>query len=122
MKFLKLFSKKDKQEEVNDEPLMMSAITYSIDESGEMFIDVTISEFDEENIKHLANLLVTIASPKCHLSTMEMLKNNFDDAEQKEYFDKLVNIVVSQQLLNASQELLSRKESEEPCIKPSEML
>lgn len=122
MKFLKLFSKKDKQEEVNEEPLMMSAITYSIDESGEMFIDVTISEFDEENIKHLANLLVTIASPKCHLSTMEMLKNNFDDAEQKEYFDKLVNIVVSQQLLNASQELLSRKESEEPCIKPSEML
>ena len=122
MKFLKLFSKKDKQEEVNEEPLMMSAITYSIDESGEMFIDVTISEFDEENIKHLANLLVTIASPKCHLSTMEMLKNNFDDAEEKEYFDKLVNIVVSQQLLNASQELLSRKESEEPCIKPSEML
>lgn len=122
MKFLKLFSKKEKQEEVNEEPSLLSAITYSIDESGEMFIDVTISEFDEENIKHLANLLVTIASPKCHLTTMEMLKNNFDEAKEKEYFDKLVNIVVSQQLLSASKELLSRKESEEPCIKPSEML
>ena len=109
MKFLKLFSKKETRRSQR-RTFAASAITYSIDESGEMFIDVTISEFDEENIKHLANLfLVTIASPKCHLTTMEMLKNNFDEAKEKEYFDKLVNIVVSQQLLSASKELLSRK-------------
>ena len=126
MKFLKLFSKnKEEPEKPKVEPEeapVQSAITYSIDETGEIFIDVTLGDFNDENIKLLANLLVNVASAKAHLSTMEMLKENFDAEREEEAFGKLVNIVVSQQLLSASEELLARKEPEEPCIKPSDMI
>ena len=123
MKFLKLFSKDKEEPKVEpEETPVQSSVTYSIDETGEIFIDVTLGDFDDENIKLLANLLVSVASAKAHLSTMEMLKENFDAEGEEEAFGKLVNIVVSQQLLAASEELLARKEPEEPCIKPSDMI
>ena len=123
MKFLKIFSKKEPEKEPETEDLVGSAVTYSIDETGEIFIDVTVSGFDDENIRTLANLLVAVAGTRCHISTMEMLKDNFVSEGEEEQLNKLVNIVVAQQLLNASEELLdNRKAAEEPCIKPSDML
>jgi len=125
MKLLKLFSffRKKKKEEPVEDSEFQSSVTYSIDHKGEMFIDVTLSSFEDKVIENFAELICTISSMKCHLTTLQMIKDNFQNEDQLQQLDKFVTLVLANQAtVNKYEQNLTRKDMEEPCIKPSDML
>lgn len=128
MKFLKLFSKKEPEpeleEELEEDNDILSSVTYSVDQDGEMYIDITIDSFDDHAITRFAELLVTISTMKCHLTTMEMIKVNFTEEGQTEQLKNLLALVVANHATVLGKELsdFGGTETEEPCIKPSDML
>jgi hypothetical protein len=66
MRFLNLFNKKNKEPEKtaqNDIPVI-AAVTYSIDNTGEMFIDVNMEDFDDNSIEALAVVLSMVSTIK----------------------------------------------------------
>lgn len=131
MQFWNPFKKSKEAQEVeetqDEEGEIVTAITYSIDEEGEMFIDITVSSFEDEVIERLAELVCTISTEKCHLITTEMIKVNMEEEGEEDKLEKLLGLIIKNQIIVASQKLIEQEtkngiDSEEPCIKPSDMI
>ena len=130
MKFWNFFKKQNKppedEDENEDKDELLTAITYSIDQSGEIFIDITISSFEDEVIEKLSELVCTISSDKCYIATTQMIKENMEQEGEIEKLEKLLALIIKNKIVIAGQQLLenndARIESEEPCIQPSDML
>lgn len=125
MKFWNLFKRKEK--EIEDNGDATTAITYLIDDDGEIFIDITVASFEDEDIENLANLMCSIFTEKCRIITTEMIKTNMQKEGKDNKLEKLLSLIIKNQLVIASQELINKEtelriDSEEPCIKPSDML
>ena len=125
MKFWNLFKRKEK--EIEDDDDATTAITYLIDDDGEIFIDITVASFEDEDIENLANLMCSIFTEKCRIITTEMIKTNMEKEGEDDKLEKLLSLIIKNQLVIASQELINKEaelriDSEEPCIKPSDML
>jgi len=125
MKFWNLFKRTEK--EIKGDGDATTAITYLIDDDGEIFIDITVASFEDEDIENLANLVCSIFTEKCQIITTEMIKTNMQKEGEDNKLEKLLSLIIKNQLAIASQELINKEaelriDSEEPCIKPSDML
>ena len=122
MKFLNIFNKKNKEPEkaAQDDIPVIAAVTYSIDNTGEMFIDVNMEDFDDNSIEALAVVLSMVSTIKCQLMTMDMIKHSFAKEGKVQEYLKLVTAVIDN-----TADLLAEtrnENSEEPYIKPSDMM
>jgi len=118
MKFLNMFKKR--QEQPQDETPVVTSITYSIDNTGEMFVDINIDDFDDESIDGLAQLISVISTVKCQLITIEMIKQAFSEEGKIAEYIGLISKIASN-TASYTEELKQQDSSEEPCIKPSDM-
>ena len=122
MKFLNLFKKSNQKENEfqQEEPPILSSVTYSMDQNGEMFVDINIAETNEENLRSLSSLLVTVATTKSSLTVLDMIKKSLvDSGHAEEYLTFLTDYMTKTDILF---EELGEKTKEEPYIKPSEMI
>lgn len=122
MKFLNLFKKSNQKENEfqQEEPQILSSVTYSMDQNGEMFVDINIAETNEENLRSLSSLLVTVATTKSSLTVLDMIKKSLvDSGHAEEYLTFLTDYMTKTDILF---EELGEKTKEEPYIKPSEMI
>lgn len=122
MKFLNLFKKSNQKENEfqQEEPQILSSVTYSMDENGEMFVDINIAETNEKTLKSLSSLLVTVATTKSSLTVLDMIKKSLvNSGNTEEYLTFLTDYMTKTDVLF---EELEEKTKEEPYIKPSEMI
>ena len=121
MRFLNIFNKTPQQEAVEPaQDNVLSAITFSIDDTGEIFVDINISETDELTIKSLSSVLTAVASPEMPVMVLEMIKNSLlQDGKTSEYVSFL-----SDYMLKTSEVLegYGQDVKDEPFIKPSDMI
>ena len=78
MFFKKFFSKQedmpeDIPEDIEDEDYIAS-VTYSVSKDGEVYMDVTMSDYDEKTLQNFAKVIAGISSIKFQLQTIEMIK------------------------------------------------
>ena len=130
MTFLNLFSKKQTTEphEKNekDETDVIGSVTFYVRKTkDDIYLDLHISDYEEETLQKFAKILSGLASIKLQLETMNMLKNCFEGEDVK-IFEQIVGYVLentqkdSEQLEKINKER-SRRE-DQPWIKPSEIV
>jgi len=128
--FLNLFSKKQTTEphEKNekDETDVIGSVTFYVRKTkDDIYLDLHISDYEEETLQKFAKILSGLASIKLQLETMNMLKNCFEGEDVK-IFEQIVGYVLentqkdSEQLEKINKER-SRRE-DQPWIKPSEIV
>jgi len=122
MKFLNIFNKKKEEppQEKQEESPLVASVTYSIDNTGEMFVDVSMEDFGEEAINGLSTIISMISTVKCTLITLEMIRNAFaEEGKFEEYLELITQVTLKNEVAAASDK---SKNKEEPYIKPSDML
>jgi len=121
MKFLNIFNKN--KEQAPEEPATIAAITYSIDESGEMFIDINIEDFKEAPLDGLSSLIAILATPKSQIVTIDMIKRSFIKEGMDQEYLKLIKDAAckASEYLKDSEDQEEDINQDQPYIKPSDM-
>ena len=105
-------------------------ICYTVDEDGEFKVDINISDYDRETIDYLSTLIASIPSAQFQVQTINIVKDAFTKDEKVSELETLIAAVIlkSETLLESLQKVnKANKEddkggTDEPCIKPSDML
>jgi|688.fasta_scaffold489808_2 hypothetical protein len=107
---------------IDDE--IQSMVCYSSDKEGNVLIDIMLEDYSKESVSNFAKVICGICSFQFHIQTVEIIKNGFIDADKDEMFDFFLSemIKVSKENLLKLKQESSGQSSEEPCVKPSDML
>lgn len=119
MKLFSIFNKKqEKQQDV--EPEILSAITFSIDETGEVFVDIRLDRDDKESLIALSTVLSTMSAPESPSTVLEMIKSSLiANGKTDEYITFISDFLVrTESIIDDTEARLK----EEPCINPSDMI
>lgn len=118
-----LFTKNNHQTESSEKPVYESSIAYSCNEDGEIFVDIDIQDYNEETISNFAKILCGISSFKFHIETLNIIKNGFIENGREELFTVLLEEIlrISKDEIYSQHES-GKKDNDEPCINPSDML
>ena len=134
MFFKKFFSKEEdvKQEESNKSPTdedYIASLTYSVSKDGEVYMDVTMSEYEDKTLQNFAKVIAGVSSIKFQLQTIEMIQTSLCSIGEEEIFTKLVEYVLKETQRQAdtldkiSNQALKQEnnQEEQPWIKPSQI-
>ena len=102
-------------------------ICYTVDQDGEFKVDINISDYNRETIDYLATLIASIPSHQFQLQTINIVKDAFTKDEKVPELETLIASVIlkSETLLESLQKSNKKDDkggTDEPCIKPSDML
>jgi antitoxin component HigA of HigAB toxin-antitoxin module len=126
---IKSFFSKPKEEEQDNSIAKVSFVISEGDETPTL--DIVIADYSEETIDALVKVLFTIQSPTCMLETLNVIIDNLRQNDQDQaailLCVKLGNDFLTAMpqpfVTNALKETPTKESnSEEPCIKPSDML
>jgi len=104
-----------KKNEDND--VTCGLITY-IEEDGQMYVDIRMSDYSEESLESLASL-ISMYNPSSMLEVLAIIKNQLEKDNKIEVYSKLLEIVTG--ILSLT-ELSLEETKEEPCINPSDVI
>ena len=135
MLFKKFFSKKE--EETQEEQTMKdmegedysASLTYSVSIDGEVYMDVTMSDYEEKTLQNFAKVIAGVSSIKFQLQTIEMIQTSLCTIGEEEVFTRLVEHVLKETQTQADtlerigKQALNQdnNQEEQPWIKPSQM-
>ena len=117
-----IFKRKDPEPQ-SELPFEQSkcSVTYYINTKGNPAIDISLSDYDDESITAMCELLNILADDSFYVETINMIQRSLIEDNQEEVLLKILTHISSQarsKILNYK----SEEEQDEPCIKPSDML
>jgi predicted type IV restriction endonuclease len=116
------FNRKKHGEKENSTEEILAKITYvANNESDTPIVDVEIKEYNDECIEALSMILNTIGEERAYVQTVEIIKNYMMQDHQESYLIKILTNL-SEKAKNKIINVANKKESDEICIKPSEMM
>lgn len=133
MTFLNLFNRKKPEEkpsedleQIEETEDVVGSVTFYVKESkDDIFLDLHISNYEEETLEKFGKILAGLASIKMQLETINMLKECFED-DEVEVFEKIIAHVLTETQKDAEQLEKMNKEikkgDDQPWIKPSEIV
>lgn len=134
MFFKKFFSKEeDVKQEDSDKSLAdedyIASLTYSVSKDGEVYMDVTMSDYEDKTLQNFAKVIAGVSSIKFQLQTIEMIQTSLCSIGEEEIFTKLVEYVLKETQRQAdtldkiSNQALKQEnnQEEQPWIKPSQL-
>ena len=110
-KKLKSLLKKEKENDV-----LSGLITY-IEEDGQMYVDIRMSDYSEESLESLASL-ISMYNPSSMLEVLSIIKLQLEKEGKLEIYNKLVEILTGVISLIESE----LETEEQPCINPSDVI
>tara|TARA_R100000027_G_C2200084_1_gene79675 strand:+ start:109 stop:450 length:342 start_codon:yes stop_codon:yes gene_type:complete len=100
-----------------DKDVVCGLITY-IEEDGQMYVDIRMSDYSEESLESLASL-ISMYNPSSMIEVLSIIKNQLEKEGKTEIYSKLLEIVTG--VLSLAELSLGATE-EEPCINPSDVI
>lgn len=114
---------------MEDERNTLASLQYSIDESGEIYIDITLEDYSEEIIKKFGTLLASVSTTSFQVQTLKVAQDAFmSDDKQKELFLLIQEVLAKQKLFNSLEESTEQdtsgesREHNDPLIKPTDLM
>lgn len=99
----------------------LAKLEYSVDASGEIYIDIAIEDYQENTIDKFALLLASIPIPSFQLQTLEVAQEAFSrDGRTKELERLVTEILKTQKLVSRYEE--SEDDRDEPLISPTDLI
>ncbi len=119
--------------EQEDEEKATASVTYYIKEdSTDVFLDIFISDYEQETLKKMAKILSGLSTLRLSVETMSMVKDSLVEAGAEEIFVDLVRYTmkyteketdslknITDKIKEATQE---KEQEDQPWIKPSEII
>jgi len=132
-KILSLFKKQEEQpdtEEQSPDDDVSGSITYYFKEgSDETYIDVYLSDYEEESLTKFAKIIAGLSSLRFQIETLNMVKGCFqesDDEDSELVFNKIVMKMIqfTEEETSVIEQLNKdiKNKEEQPWIKPSDMI
>ena len=103
-------------------------VCYNVSQDGEYQVDITLEDYSEETVEQLATLLSSIPSVQFQVQTMNIVKDAFIRHGKNKELEQLITSVVlkSEKMLEKIDLEMTKEDtkqdSNEPCIKPSDIL
>ena len=119
----------DKIEIVEEE--IVASIVYSIKNTGECIVDIDLEEINKPIVELFSNLYFGLSTHKFSEATLTLIEEGMEEAGEGEMYDlfcKNLQLIAKAELsgiLEESEKKLKpkvRKESEEPCVSPTDFL
>ena len=112
---------------MEDERSTLASLQYSIDASGEIYIDIALEDYSEEIIKKFAVLLASISTTSFQVQTLKVAQDAFlADGRQKEMFMLVKEMLEKQRVCNKldEEEKVEKEENnqDDPLIKPTDLM
>jgi len=112
---------------MEDERSTLASLQYSIDASGEIYIDIALEDYSEEIIKKFAVLLASISTTSFQVQTLKVAQDAFlADGRQKEMFILVKEMLEKQRIFNKlyEEEKVEKEENnqDDPLIKPTDLM
>lgn len=112
---------------MEDERSTLASLQYSIDASGEIYIDIALEDYSEEIIKKFAVLLASISTTSFQVQTLKVAQDAFlADGRQKEMFILVKEMLEKQKVINKldEEEKVEKEENnqDDPLIKPTDLM
>jgi hypothetical protein len=112
---------------MEDERSTLASLQYSIDASGEIYIDIALEDYSEEIIKKFAVLLASISTTSFQVQTLKVAQDAFlADGRQKEMFMLVKEMLEKQRIFNKldEKEKVEKEENnqDDPLIKPTDLM
>lgn len=112
---------------MEDERNTLASLQYSIDSSGEIYIDIALEDYSEEIIKKFAVLLASISTASFQVQTLKVAQDAFlADGRQKEMFILVKEMLGKQKIFNRldEEEKVEKEENnqDDPLIKPTDLM
>ena len=117
--FHKLFG--SQQPEEDNTGKTMAAIKYTVDETGEISVDVEMEDYSDDSIDALATCLSALSMDESYLQTVQMIQQSLQAENQEEALLRIYTHLASNPNDKAVRVHKEKKKST-PCIKPSDML
>ena len=114
-KIINLFKKNKKESEEKD--AICGLITY-IEEDGQMYVYIRMSDYSDESLDSLANL-ISMYNPSSMIEVLSIIKNQLEKDNKMDVYNKLLEVVTG--ILSSAEFSLGATE-EEPCINPSDVI
>tara|TARA_Y100000114_G_C11569458_1_gene235677 strand:+ start:71 stop:427 length:357 start_codon:yes stop_codon:yes gene_type:complete len=105
-----------------------ACISFTVDKSGEFYIDVNIEDYSEETISRLALLFASIGSDSFDNQTMEILRAAFLQENKEKAFSEfltqalLKKAILQGKTINKKKDKSEERNKDQPIIKPTDML
>ena len=118
----KFFGKPDMHE--NQEPVeenRIAGITYFVDQSGEIQVDVELHDYSEESVDGLGQVLTALSMDNSYLQTVQMIQATLENEGEEEALLRIYNHLATNPNDKAIR-IYKEKQKNKPCIRPSEML
>lgn len=115
------FKRKDNPPQEPEELTSASICYYMKPDGSGPYINVQLSDYDDDSIASLCELLDTLAEETCYMETIEMIKSSLIKDNQEELLIKIFTHIsgqVRERILKGHKENLK----DEPCIRPSDMV
>tara|TARA_R100000008_G_scaffold18244_1_gene9141 strand:+ start:3110 stop:3529 length:420 start_codon:yes stop_codon:yes gene_type:complete len=113
--------------EADGEEEVLGSITYYFKESSDdTFMDVHLSDFEEETLGKFAKIVSGLSSIRFQLETLQMIRDCFEDTEDEAVFNRIVvkMIEYTEEEADVIEKINkgSKSREEQPWIKPSDMI
>ena len=109
---------------------IQSSITYCVRLDGEIYMDVHLSDYEEQTLDNFAQIIAGLSSLRFQMQTIEMIKDSLIEADEIGVFNKIVDKMVSatvsdqkylENLMKGMDKDIDSGE-EQPWIKPSQVM
>ena len=111
---------------MSDERTNFASVSYSVDQSGEFYIDVQIEDYSNETLSKLSLLVASIGTDAFDAQTLEILRAAFEqDGKSTEFTSFMTQLLLRQTILSHGKDTLEFNEEsnkDKPIIKPTDLL
>lgn len=111
--FKKIKSIFTKDEEKN---VLSGLITY-MEEDGQMYVDIRMSDYSEDSLESLASL-ISMYNPSSMLEVLSIIKLQLEKEGKIEVYNQLIELLTG--VISLVESEISTEE--EPCINPSDVI
>ena len=104
---------------------LQASISYFILSDGVPRLDIEIKDYTEDTIDNLCVLLLSLNMHETYTETLEMIKEGLVQEGREDVFAKVssqISAAVLLRELTSSPTTTAKKEGEDPCINPSDVL
>ena len=127
--WMDIFKNKNKEVEQEEAPSIESAVTYYSTSDGQIYIDINISDYNENTMSNFAKMISAISTIRFQIETLKIIKESLIESGNQDVFESLVEKMVSetekdQQFLEKYAQAYEEnvKQEDQPWIKPSQVI
>ena len=100
----------------------LAKLEYSVDVSGEIYIDIAIEDYSEKTIDKFALLIASVQTTNFQLQTLAVAQEAFTRDGKNNELERLISEILRTQKFQSSYNEESEDDRDKPLISPTDLI